>query len=76
MSQLLVRDVDTRTVERLKRRARENGRSLQRELREILENAARPSFAEARAATARIRRRLAGRRFAESASLIREDRRR
>ncbi len=76
MAQLLVRDVSPGTVERLKRRARENGRSLQSELKQILENATQYSFTEARAAADRIRKSLAGRNFTDSADLIREDRER
>ena len=37
---ILVRGLDPRTVQRLKARARINGRSLQQEIREILERAA------------------------------------
>ena len=76
MAQLLVRDVSPETVERLKRRARENGRSLQSEVKQILENVTRYSFAEARAVADEIRRRLAGRNCTDSADLIREDRER
>ena len=78
MAQVLVRDLDEATVERLKERARRHGRSLQREAKAILEEAANaPTMAEARAAAAeRVRRRFAGRVFSDSAELIREDRER
>ncbi|HET6520653.1 MAG TPA: hypothetical protein VFG47_12670 [Geminicoccaceae bacterium] len=77
MAQVLVRDLDERTVERLKERARTHGRSLQREAKAILEEAANaPTVEEARAAAERVRRRFAGRTFSDSAELIREDRER
>jgi plasmid stability protein len=73
MAQLLVRDVDPKVVARLKRRARENRRSLQAEVKQILE-AEVFSMAEARAAAERIRKSLAGRHHTDSALLLREDR--
>jgi plasmid stability protein len=77
MAQVLVRDLDADVVERLKERARRHGRSLQKETKAILEDAAsRYTMEEAREAAERIRRRLAGRTFSDSAELIREDRER
>lgn len=43
MAQVLVRDLPEDTVARLKERAAEAGRSLEAELREILNQAAQPS---------------------------------
>jgi plasmid stability protein len=74
MSEVLVGDLDARTVERLKQRARRHGRSLQTELKDILERAAGQSLPEARALAFRIRRRLAGRRHSDSAALLAADR--
>jgi plasmid stability protein len=76
MAQLLVRDLDARTVERLKARARRNGRSLQGEVKVILEGAAILSMKEASALAEKWQKRLAGTRFTDSAELIREDRER
>ncbi len=76
MAQVLVRNLDKGVVDRLKRRARQRGRSLQAELHDILERAARTDMAEARRAAERIRRKLADRRHGDSAELIAEDRRR
>ena len=76
MPQVLVRDLDTATLRRLKSRAEEHGRSLQNELKQILEDAARMSPAEMRSAADRIRRSLSGRRFGSSTVLVREDRER
>ena len=77
MAQVLVRDLDADVVAQLKLRARQHGRSLQKETKAILEDAARQgSLEEARDAAARVRRRLAGRTFSDSADLVREDRER
>jgi len=73
MSDILVRGLKSTTLDRLKARAKRNGRSLQREAKLILEEAATPSIAEAIAAADRVRRRL-GRRFTDSTALIRRDR--
>ena len=74
MADILVRDVRRQIVARLKARAREGGRSLQAEVRRILEQAASTRPTDAVATAARIRRRLAGRRHGDSARLIERDR--
>jgi plasmid stability protein len=75
MASVLVRDLDPALVERLKVRAEENHRSLQKELKAILETAAaQATWAEARASIERVRQRFAGRQFSDSAELIREER--
>jgi plasmid stability protein len=74
MVQVLVRDLEAEVVARLKARAKRQGRSLQAELKEILEQASRQSLVDARALAARIRRRLAGRSHSDSAELLAEDR--
>lgn len=76
MAQVLVRDLDDKVIERLKARAQQHGRSLQVELKTILEQAARNDLEAARQAAERLRRKLAGRKFSDSAALIAEDRRR
>ena len=76
MAQVLIRDLSPKLVDRLKDRAREHGRSLEAELRSILETAGGADLADARALAARIRRRLSGRRHSDSAALVAEDRRR
>jgi len=74
MAQILVRNVDPKAVERLKARARRHGRSLQGEVKILLERAAGVGAEEVAAMLDGWRKRLAGRRFAGSAKLIREDR--
>lgn len=76
MARVLIRDLDDRTVERLKARAARNGRSLQAELQLIVERAAETDMAVSREVAARIRRKLGGRRHSDSAVLTSNDRRR
>ena len=79
MSEVLVRNLDESVVEQLKARARVNGRSLQAELKLILEQVAqaastRPSREEYRALADRVRAALGDRLQADSAALLAEDR--
>ena len=75
MASILVRGLDQRTVERLKERVRHHGRSLHREVKEILERAADAlTMREARQLSERWGRRLGGWSFSDSTRLIREDR--
>ena len=74
MSQVLIRDLSPSSVARLKRRARNHGRSLQVELKTLLETASRCDPGRGRAVAALLRRRLAGRPHSDSALLLREDR--
>ena len=77
MPQILVRDLDKETVERLKKRAREDGRSLQSEVKHILDQAAHEPTVDmetARALVDNIRKKFKGRKFPDSVKLIREDR--
>lgn len=76
MARVLIRDLEERTVKRLKARAERNGRSLQAELLLIIERAADADIVESRIVAARIRRKLGGRKHSDSAALIGEDRRR
>ncbi|MGH7205671.1 MAG: FitA-like ribbon-helix-helix domain-containing protein [Nitrospiraceae bacterium] len=78
MAQVLVRNLDERVVARLKKRATQRGRSLQTEVKQILEEAARTDYADAWKAVERIYNKLkrSGRTFSDSAELIREDRER
>jgi len=73
---LIIRDLDERTIERLKKRASRNGRSLQAELRSIVERAASVDVLESRGVAARIRRKLSGRTHSDSAALLADDHRR
>jgi plasmid stability protein len=74
MGQILVRDLNDEVIERLKNRARNDGRSLQSEVKLILEQAARADVKAARKLANDIRKRFKGRKLTDSADLIREDR--
>ncbi|MDH4185981.1 MAG: Arc family DNA-binding protein [Nitrospira sp.] len=75
MAQVLVRQLDEKVVARLKRRAKEHGRSLQSEVKTILEEAV-PDYEAAWKRIEEFRKRMkkSGRRFTDSAALIREAR--
>ena len=75
MPDILIRGLDTQTLNRLKRRAKQHGRSLQGEARLVLENAAGMSVAETLEKARGWRKKL-GRRFEDSTELIRGDRQR
>ena len=73
MSQILVRQLNEKVVDRLKKRARDNGRSLEAEVRTILQEA----VADYERVWKRIeqfqkRLRKSGRKFSDSAALIRK----
>ncbi len=74
MAHILVRDLDSETIERLKARAKGHRRSLQGEVKRILEDAATLSVVETRSLVEQVRARFAGKAFMDSAELIREDR--
>jgi plasmid stability protein len=75
MSDLLIRGLDDTIIDRLRRRAERHHRSLEDELRKILEEASRlVDMATARELADRIRHRLEGGFHSDSAELIREDR--
>ena len=77
MGQVLVRELDDAVIERLKQRAQIHHRSLEAELREILEQVSRQvDVATSRDLADRIRHKLEGRTHSDSAELIREDRER
>ncbi|HNT33799.1 MAG TPA: TraY domain-containing protein [bacterium] len=74
MAQLLVRDLDEKTVARLKKRAKANGRSLQAEAKRILEESSTVfDIDRIREDLARLRASLPPQ-TTDSVDLIREDR--
>ncbi len=74
MGNFLIRNLDAQTVKRLKESAKRHGRSLQAEIREILKEATPYTMEEIRAMCDKWLKRLKGRKFSDSAELIREDR--
>ncbi|MEK6373716.1 MAG: plasmid stabilization protein [Acidobacteriota bacterium] len=73
MADVLIRGLDDKILKRLKQRAARNGRSLQAELKAIVERGAMVDVIDARALAARIRERL-GEQQSDSTELIAEDR--
>jgi plasmid stability protein len=77
MAQVLVRNLDETVVESLKTIASQHHRSLEAEVRAILEQTARQArMDEFRRRAADIRARFGDRVFSDSTELIREDRER
>jgi plasmid stability protein len=79
MAQVLVRDLNAKVIASLKKRAQKNRRSLQGELKLILEEASRNTslrIDEFIARAQKIRERTSGKTQTDSATLIREDRER
>jgi plasmid stability protein len=74
MTDVLIRNLDERVLERLKARAARHGRSLQAEAKWVLERAAGPDREELAEMLARWRSRFEGRGLGDSSDLIREDR--
>ena len=77
MAQILVRDLDDGVVARLKKSAKQNDRSLQAEVRTILDEFANTPKLDREAAQKsllRLRKTLKGRKFPDSVNLIRQAR--
>ncbi len=78
MPDLLIRRIDSQTLAKLKARATRNRRSLQSEIKLILEQAAGITLIEAMVAAGRWRKKLAprGKQLGDSVTLLRKDRER
>ena len=74
MPDVLIRNLDDKILKRLKQRAARDGRSLQAELKAIIERAVMVDVIDARALAARIRERLGEQ--SDSTELIAQDRHR
>ncbi len=74
MPDILIRGLKPETIRQLKIRAKRHGRSLQREVKLLVEQAAGAGSQHIAAMFDRWQRRLAGRRFSSSVRLIREGR--
>ena len=75
---VLIRDLDKKTVDALKKRAGDSNRSLQAELKSILQEAADNDWQRTWAAADRIFEELrrSGQKFSDTTELLREDRER
>ena len=69
MPNILIRDLSPETIKQLKARAHRSGRSMQSELKNILEGAAKTESLDAALLSARIRRMLGDREHSDSAEL-------
>lgn len=78
MAQLLIRDIDPEVIKLLKLHAKQHHRSLQGELKSIVEAAVttKMSIKETRKICKAWHERLAGSSFSDSTDLLREDRNR
>ena len=77
MGDVLVRNLDEAVIDLLKRRASGHRRSLQAEVKEILEQAARHvTLSEARETAVEIRRSFGDQTFTDSVELLVQDRER
>jgi len=83
MAQILVENLDPVILEKLETIAKQHGRSLQEELKHILQQASEAAIyhtggdmEQARQAVAHAQVRYAGKTFSDSSELIREDRER
>ena len=78
MAQILVRNVDEEIVARLKQRAANNGRSLQAEVKMVLEQASGIDTINVWQKVEQFRTKMqkSGQTFSDSAALLREDRER
>ena len=76
MPNVLVRDVETGLLEQLKLRAKQNGRSLQNELQQLLRSVIEPNADLDEEIARKIKEKLRGRQFSDSAESLREDRNR
>jgi plasmid stability protein len=74
MGQVLVRNLPAEVVKKLKSRAKQHRRSLQEELKNILEQAAEHNVKDIQANVDTVRKLFAGRKFSDSSDLIRQDR--
>lgn len=78
MPDVLIRNIDKETLEKLKERAKENNRSLQEELKELVEFHAKPNLAETkdRVHDILVKYKASNKSFPDSGDELSEDRER
>jgi plasmid stability protein len=76
MPSILIRDVSEKTVGRLKARAKQHNRSLQGEVKQIIEENVKMSMKDALQRARKIRASFGKKTFSDSTELLREDRER
>jgi len=76
MPNILIRDVSQKTVDQLKTRARQHNRSLQGEVKHLVEDSVKTTGEAALLRARKIRSSFGKKTFSDSAELLREDRKR
>lgn len=76
MPNILIRDVSQKTIDQLKTRAKEHNRSLQGEVKHLVEETVKRSGSTALLRARKIRAGFGKKLFSDSVELLREDRRR
>jgi len=78
MADVLIRNIDKETLDRLKERAKSNNRSLQEELKELVDNYAKPDIEETRKRVNEIliKYKASGKSFPDSGEELSDDRNR
>jgi plasmid stability protein len=76
MTNILIRDLDDEVVARLKLRAKNHHRSLQAELKSLVESAVQFSIAETKQVSRVWHKNLSTKKHTDSADLLHEDRKR
>ena len=75
MPDILIRDLDKKTLKELKERAAANRRSVQAEVKEIIERGAREkTFEQLQQQLEKFSKRFRGRKMTDTLKLVREDR--
>lgn len=76
MPDVLIRNIDKETLDKLKERAKSNNRSLQEELKDLLESYAKPDIEETRNRVNEIltKYKASGKSFPDSGDELSEDR--
>jgi plasmid stability protein len=75
MPDILIRDLDKKTLKELKERAAANRRSVQAEVKEIIERVAREkTFEQLQQQLENFSKRFRGRKMTDTVKLVREDR--
>lgn len=76
MPDVLVRNIDEEVLEKMKNQAKQNGRSLQAELKRLISSFVGSVSASDYETASKIKEKLRGRKSSDSAELLREDRKR
>ena len=74
MAQIIIRNLEADIVDKLKLRAKQHGRSLESEARQILTQSAGLDLGQAKKLAKQWHKKLSGQKFPETAKLLRQDR--